>query len=333
MDNVDAQVLKKAAEWLHAGHRAVLGTIVRTWGSAPRPVGALVAIRDDGLVSGSVSGGCIEDDLVDRVRRKALAAEEPQRVTYGVTADEAFRFGLPCGGTIELILEPLGPHSRIDELLARVAAGRQTVRTLDMKTGEVQLADGRGTDLLSFDEQRLVTAHGPRWRLLIIGAGQLTHYVATMALALDYQVTICDPREEYADGWLVPGTELLRTMPDDTVIELRPDNHTAILALTHDPKLDDLALIEALKGPSFYVGAIGSMRNQAKRKERLKEFGVSEAQLAHLHGPVGLKNGARTPPEIAVAILAEMTAVKYGYRIAPPEKLGATAAVEAGCTM
>jgi xanthine dehydrogenase accessory factor len=331
MDNVDAQVLRKADEWLRAGHRAVLGTIVRTWGSAPRPVGSLVLIRDDGLVTGSVSGGCIEDDLVDRVRGRTLAADRPERATYGVTAEEAFRFGLPCGGTIELILEPLGPRSRIAELLERVAAGRQTVRTLDLKTGDVRLADGSGADLLAVDDERLVTAHGPRWRLLVIGAGQLTHYVATMALALDYQVTICDPREEYADGWLVPGTELVRTMPDDTVVELRPDNHSAVLALTHDPKLDDLALIEALKSAAFYVGAIGSQRNQAKRKERLTEFGVSEEQLARLHGPVGLKNGARTPPEIAVSILAEMTAVKYGYRIAPPERIGAAVEVQAGC--
>ena len=330
MDNVDAQVLKKADEWLRAGHRAVLGTIVRTWGSAPRPVGALVVIRDDGLVAGSVSGGCIEDDLVDRVRRKALAAELPQRVTYGVTAEEAFRFGLPCGGTIALILEPLGPQSQIAELLARVAAGRQTVRTLDMKTGAVTLADGSGTELLAFDDDHLITAHGPRWRLLIVGAGQLTHYVAQMSLALDYQVTICDPREEYADGWLVPGTELLRTMPDDTVVEFKPDTHSAILALTHDPKLDDLALMEALKSPAFYVGAIGSMRNQAKRRERLKEFGVTEAELARLHGPVGLKNGARTPPEIAVSILAEITAVKYGYMIPPPVAMTAST-IEAGC--
>jgi xanthine dehydrogenase accessory factor len=165
----------------------------------------------------------------------------------------------------------------------------------------------------------------------VIGAGQLTHYVAQMALALDYQVTICDPREEYADGWLVPGTTLVRTMPDDTVLEFRPDRNTAILALTHDPKLDDLALIEALKSEAFYVGAIGSHRNQAKRRERLLEFGVSETQLAALHGPVGLKNGARTPPEIAVSILAEMTAVRYGYRIPPPERIAAAPSPETGC--
>jgi xanthine dehydrogenase accessory factor len=331
MDNVDAQVLKKAEEWRAAGHGAVLGTVVRTWGSAPRPVGAHVLLRDDGLVVGSVSGGCIEDDLVEKVRGGRVAAGRPERVKYGITADEAFRFGLPCGGTIELVLEPLGAGSRLGELLDRVGAGRHTLRRLDLKTGEVSLRDGSGTDVLLCDDEQLVTAHGPRLRLLVIGAGQLTHYVAQMALALDYQVTICDPREEYADGWLVPGTELLRTMPDDTVLEFRPDRNTAILALTHDPKLDDLALIEALKSEAFYVGAIGSQRNQAKRRERLLEFGVSEAQLAAMHGPVGLKNGARTPPEIAVSILAEMTAVRYGYRIAPPERVAAAPSPESGC--
>ena len=331
MDNVDLQVLKKADEWQRAGRRAVLGTIVRTWGSAPRPVGSHVVIRDDGLVAGSVSGGCIEDDLVDRVRSRALAYDKPQRVKYGVTAEDAFKFGLPCGGTLELVLEPLGAHSQIAGLLERVAAGKHTVRTLDIDSGAVTLAEGDGTDVLNCSDTTLVTAHGPKWRLLIIGAGQLTHYVAQMALALDFSVTICDPREEYADGWLVPGTTLVRTMPDDTVVEFRCDRHTAVIALTHDPKLDDLALMEALKSAAFYVGAIGSKKNQATRKERLLEFGVTAGQLERLHGPVGLKNGARTPPEIAVSILAELTGAKYGYVIPTPVAIGAKSTVDAGC--
>ncbi|MFN8735890.1 MAG: XdhC family protein [Betaproteobacteria bacterium] len=330
MDNVDTQVLKKADEWLRDGRRAVMGTIVRTWGSAPRPVGSLVAIRDDGLVVGSVSGGCIEDDLVDRVRARALAVERPQRVKYGVTAEDAFKFGLPCGGTLELVLEPVGPQSQLGALLARVTAGRQTLRRLDMNTGSVRLEEGTGRDVLSATDEELITVHGPRLRLIIVGAGQLTHYLAQMALACDYNVTICDPREEYADGWLVPGTTLVRTMPDDTVVELRPDANTAIVALTHDPKLDDLALMEALKSDAFYVGAIGSQKNQAKRKERLLEFGVTAAQLERLHGPVGLKNGARTPPEIAVSILDELTAAKSGYGM-PAAVATRSDAVEAGC--
>jgi xanthine dehydrogenase accessory factor len=323
-------VLRKAADWLAEGRRVVLGTIVRTWGSAPRPVGSLVAIRDDGLVTGSVSGGCIEDDLVDKVRGRAIALALPQRVKYGVTAEDAFRFGLPCGGTLELVLEPLGPQSQLVPLLERVLAGRQTVRRLDMASGAVRLEDGDGRDVLRATDSELVSVHGPRLRLLVIGAGQLTHYVAQMALACDYSVTICDPREEYADGWLVPGTELVRTMPDDTVIAMKPDRNTAIIALTHDPKLDDLALMEALRSDAFYVGAIGSQKNQAARKERLLEFGVSAEQMTRLHGPVGLKNGARTPPEIAVSIMAELTAAKYGYVIPTPVAL-APATTDSGC--
>src|SRR5215467_2534824 len=182
MDSVDVQVLKRTDEWVRSGHRAVMGTIIRTWGSAPRPVGSLVVIRDDGLVVGSVSGGCIEDDLVDRVRTQALVASGPQRVTYGVTAEEAFRFGLPCGGTLELVLEPLTAESRVPELLGRIVEGKQTLRTLDLKSGQVTLQEGQGTDVLCIAEDKLVTVHGPRWRLLIIGAGQLTHFVAQMAL-------------------------------------------------------------------------------------------------------------------------------------------------------
>ena len=333
MDNVDLQVLRQATAWLASGHRVVLGTITRTWGSAPRPPGSSVAIRDDGLVAGSVSGGCIEDDLVDKAREGALASGLPQIVRYGVDADTAQRFGLPCGGLIELVLEPVQACTRLQELQDKLARGERVRRVLQIASGEVALQPANDTDELSLSEHTLTTHHGPRWRLLLIGAGQMTQYLAQMATALDYQVLVCDPREEYATGFEVPGATLLRGMPDDTVLEIKPDGHTAIIALTHDPKLDDLALMEAVNGPAFYIGAIGSRLNQAKRKARLKEhFGVSDAQLARLHGPVGLKNGARTPPEIAISILAELTAVRYGYRIPEPVMLrGQAWAAEAGC--
>jgi xanthine dehydrogenase accessory factor len=328
MDSIDLQVLKSADAWLREGRRAMLFTVVRTWGSAPRPVGSLAVLRDDGLVVGSVSGGCIEDDLIARFCGQQAAAGTPQRLKYGATADEAFRFGLPCGGTIELVAEPLSPASRTGELLARVVAGRQTRRTLNLVSGEVTLEDGERNDALACDGSRLVTVHGPRWRMLLIGAGQLTHYLAQMALSCDYDVLVCDPRSEYADVWQTPGAHLVRTMPDDTVVEIQPDRHTAVVALTHDPKLDDLALMEALKSDAFYVGAIGSQRTQAQRRERLKEFGVTDEQLKRLHGPVGLKNGARTPPEVAASIITEITASKYGYRIPAPERIAMAVVTE-----
>jgi xanthine dehydrogenase accessory factor len=333
MDNIDIQVLKAAVDWAAHGHRAVLGTIVRTWGSAPRPVGSNVVIRDDGLVMGSVSGGCIEDDLIARVREKGVAADAPELLRYGVSAEEATRFGLPCGGTIELLLEPVAPHSRLPELLTRLEAGRATRRIVARATGEVTLEDASGADELHLDEERLVAVFGPSWRMLLIGAGQLSQYLAGMAGSLGYVVTVCDPREEYADTWQAELGTLVRTMPDDTVLEFRPDRHTAIIALTHDPKLDDMALLEALRSQAFYVGAIGSFANQRKRRERLMEhFDMSAQELDRLHGPVGIKNGARTPPEIAVSILAELTAVRYGYRIPAPVRLeGASSAAPTGC--
>ena len=315
MDSVDLEVLKSSARWLEQGHRALLVTVVKTWGSSPRPEGAMLAVRDDGLVVGSVSGGCIEDDLIERVRQRGIEQTLPEAVKYGITAEEAHRFGLPCGGTIQLVLEPLHQESGVARLCDAVEDGRLIARRVDMATGAVHLGPAQATDGVDFDGERLLTIHGPRYRMLVIGAGQLSRYLCHIAAGLDYQVTVCDPREEYTDEWDVPGTKIVRTMPDDTVLEMKLDERCAVIALTHDPKLDDLALMEALKTPAFYVGALGSRRNNAARRERLKEFDLNDTELARLHGPVGIYIGSRTPPEIAVSILAEVTAAKNGVSL------------------
>ena len=312
MDSVDLEVLKRSADWLDAGRRVLLVTVVKTWGSSPRPEGAMLAVRDDGLVVGSVSGGCIEDDIVDRVRRDGMSATRCEVATYGVTADEARRFGLPCGGTIQLVLEPLTRASGMRDLLAAIGTGRLTARRLDFATGAATLSPAKAVDSLNFDGEMLTTIHGPRYRMLVIGASQLSKYLAQIAVGLDYQVIVCDPRDEYMDTWDIPGVTLVRTMPDDTVREMQLDERCAVVALTHDPKLDDLALMEALKSKAFYVGALGSRANNTKRRERLIEFDVTQDEIARLHGPIGLYIGSRTPPEIAISILAEITAVKNG---------------------
>ena len=315
MDSVDLQVVRTARDWVAGGHRVVLATVIRTWGSAPRPIGALSAIRGDGMVVGSVSGGCVEDDMIDRVKSGKLAGSLPTTTQYGVSAEEAQRFGLPCGGTLELVLEPLSVASGLDELLARIERHELVLRRLDMKTGNATTTSAKWQDQLAFDGATLTTVYGPRWRLLIIGAGQLSTYLAQMAQALDYQITICDPREEYAETFDVPGVALKRGMPDDVVTEMNLDGHSAVVTLTHDPKLDDMALLEALKSPAFYIGAIGSRKNNDARRKRLAEFDLSQEEIARLHGPVGLKIGSKTPPEIAVAILAEMTAIRNGVDV------------------
>lgn len=315
MDSVDLEVIKRSAEWLDAGRRVLLVTVVKTWGSSPRPEGAMLAVRDDGLVVGSVSGGCIEDDIVYRMRRDGMSTTRAEAVTYGVTADQARQFGLPCGGSIELVLEPLTQESGMHALLREVEQGHLVTRSLDLASGRATLHAALATDALVFDGATLATVHGPRYRVLVIGASQLSKYLAQIAVGLDYQVTICDPRDEYTDTWDIPGVTLVRTMPDDTVKAMNIDERCAVVALTHDPKLDDLALMEALKSPAFYVGALGSRANNAKRRERLLEFDVTPDEVARLHGPIGLYIGSRTPPEIAVSIMAEVTAVKNGVKL------------------
>lgn len=313
MNSMDVEVIRTAMDWMNRGHRVVMGTVVRTWGSSPRPPGSLMIIRDDGQVAGSVSGGCIEDDLIARVKAGELASRLPQSTTYGVSAQEAQRFGLPCGGTVQLVLEPLSVKSMLRELQAEIESHRRVRRRLELSTGLVSMAPAENDDAVSFDGNALETVHGPALRLLIIGAGQLSRYLANFAVALDYRVTVCDPREEYHEGWeQMEGVTLSRTMPDDLVLAMNLDANSAVVAVTHDPKLDDLALMEALKTPAFYVGALGSRRNNDARRQRLREFDVSEAETNRLHGPVGLNLGGKTPPEIAMSIVAEMTAVRRG---------------------
>jgi xanthine dehydrogenase accessory factor len=330
MESLDLRVLSDALNWHRAGHAVTLVTVVETWGSAPRPPGAMLAVRDDGLVSGSVSGGCVEDDLIARTKVSfqstgagAPTSMKPALIVYGVSKEEATRFGLPCGGTLRLVQEPLLDPTWVEKLLGRTDEHHLVARTLTLATGMVVLSDAVRGQAMQFDGSTLSTVFGPKWRLLLIGAGQLSQAVAQIATMLDFEVLVCDPREDYVAslGIDLRGIQRIDGMPDDVVCELMPDAHTAIVALTHDPKLDDMALLEALKSKAFYVGALGSRNNQINRKKRLAEhFDLTEQELARLHGPVGLSLGAKTPAEIAVSIVAEIVQIKN-------EIVGATVAM------
>ena len=314
MDSADLNVLRSVLAWREAGQRVLLYTVVQTWGSAPRPPGAMLALRGDGMLIGSVSGGCIEDDLVARLRDGRL--DSPRQpvalVTYGVTREEAARFGLPCGGTLRLTEEEVGEADWVRELLRRCENHELVARELDLASGAVSLAPASREDTLSFDEGRLRAVYGPRWRLLLIGAGQLSRYVGEMARMLDFEVLICDPREEFAFGWEDRNARFVPGMPDDAVLAIEPDERTAIVALTHDPRLDDMALLTALESRAFYVGALGSRVNSAKRRERLAELGLPRQAIDRLHGPIGLPIGSHTPPEIALSLMAQIVALKNG---------------------
>ena len=329
MDSLDLQVLSQARDWHAQGHKVWLVTVIETWGSAPRPPGALLCLRGDGLVVGSVSGGCVEDDLIDRLRHGERVAT-PSLIAYGVTKEEAARFGLPCGGNLRLVQEPLQGVAWIDEVLARSARHELVARRLDLASGTVTVEAATRGDVFAFDGKQLVALFGPRWRLLIIGAGQLSRAVAQMALMLDFEVICCDPREEYNLTWDIPGTTFTKAMPDDLVIELQLDPHSAVVAVTHDPKLDDLVLLEALKSPAFYIGALGSRSNTAARCERLALFDLSPAEIDRLHGPIGLDIGSKTPAEIAVSIVAEIVAVKNGVLLKQKKEGSAVPAPDPG---
>lgn len=318
MENLDVTVLRALRHWRQEGRRALLATVVRTWGSSPRPIGSIMALREDGAVVGSVSGGCIEDDLIARYTQPgaadALPAGGPPRFAkYGVTADEAHRFGLPCGGTLELLLEFDPDAQSLATLVQALDAGRLMRRRVRLADGLVTLESTDAPADLGLDAQALVNTFGPEYRMLIIGAGQMSEYLATMALFSGFAVTVCDPREEYRSSWSVPGAKVVSTMPDDTVAAFRPDARTCVVALTHDPKLDDLALLQALETPAFYIGAIGSRRNnQARHRRMIEHLGQTEDSLARLRGPIGIYIGSKTPPEIAVSVMAEVLAVKNG---------------------
>lgn len=322
MNAVDYQVLHSAVGWLRQGKRVTLVTVVRNWGSAPRPLGSLFAITSDGDFTGSVSGGCVEDDLMER-----FAASFPDKievVRYGITAEQVRRFGLPCGGTLELVVEPLSDPAGLEPLLEAVANRRLVQRRLNLKSGVAVIEPATADSTVRFNDNELVHVFGPHWRLLIIGAGQVSEYLAQMAPALDFSVYLNDPREEQRRNWQTNGTangsaqatsaasavEWLEGMPDDAVHAFAPDQRTVIVALSHDPKVDDMALMEALKTDAFYVGAIGSMASTIARKERLLMLDVTQAEIDRLHAPIGLPIFSRSPAEIAVSVLAELVALR-----------------------
>ena len=334
MESLDLAVLRTLRDSRSAGRRALLASVVRTWGSSPRPVGSIMALAEDGAMAGSVSGGCIEDDLIARYTTAFGGAARmptgaPRFVKYGASADETQRFGLPCGGTLELLLEFDPEAAALQALVATLEAGRLMRRTVYLADGRVELAAAEASAALALDAEKLVNIFGPEYRMLLIGAGQLAECLATMAHFCGFVVTLCDPRSEYQQSVSLPGLRRSAEMPDDAVRRFAPDRRSCVITLAHDPKLDDMALLEAIDGPAFYVGAIGSRRSAQARRQRMREyFGKSEVSLARLHGPAGLSIGSKTPPEIAVSIMAQVLAAKNG--LLPPPEMAAGRAEEPG---
>ncbi|WP_238446881.1 XdhC family protein [Azohydromonas australica] len=295
-----------AQRWAAEAKRCWVATVLRTYGSAPRPVGAMALLCEDGRVAGSVSGGCVEDDLIELLQTDVMGVGNGRLLVYGRDTEERARLRLPCGGSLELWAEP-APLDTFAQALHYIEVGKGCVREINLQGGGSTVRAVRGEEVSSLDGSRFVQRLGPRRRLVLIGAAEVSRYLAPIASTLDFEVIVVDPRCEYLDSWPhdVPVRRIAQ-MPDDALNGIQVDSSTAIVALSHDPKLDDLALLEALPSPAFYVGAMGSARTTAARRERLGLFDLGAQAIARLRGPAGLDIGSRTPPEIAVAIAAEL---------------------------
>ncbi len=316
MDRFD-DIPETALAWHRAGKGAAIATVVETWGSAPRRVGSQLAISAEGEIAGSVSGGCVEGAVVLEAL-DAIEAGRPEMLEYGVTDDDAFAVGLACGGTIRVLVEPVGSVMP-EEVLANLVLAREGRVPVAYVTGmtarrrlEREGHEARfRMDRSGFEEdgETFVAIHNPPLRLIVVGAVHIAQALVPMARIAGFDPVVIDPRESFASEARFPGETVLDDWPDEGLRALGLDGRTALVLLTHDPKLDDPALGEALRSEVFYIGALGSTRTHAKRVARLTDAGFSEVEIARIHGPIGLDIGAAGPAEIAVSILAQMTQV------------------------
>ena len=326
---VDQQVINEIVANLELQKACWLATVVATYGSSPRPEGSLLTCNADGHIVGSLSGGCVEDDLLEQLTQGKLAKEKAQFFRYGETAEEAEKLGLPCGGHLDIVVEPLHTDrlliQNFTHIAQRLSERRLVSRSINLTSGKTHIEDIDQYRALSFSrsENKLQQTYGPRYQLFIIGAAMVSQYVAEFAKALDYHVTVCDPRSDILEAFPVLDIEKICDMPDDAIKSHANDRMSAIVALTHDPRIDDMGLLQALTTEAFYVGAMGSSRTSASRRERLQALDITDSQMERLHAPIGLKIGSKTPPEIAIAILAEITAKRKDFERTQDQSLAA----------
>lgn len=319
-------IIETALSWIAGGKGAAIATVVSTWGSAPRPTGSQLAISSDAELMGSVSGGCVEGAVAAEAL-EALADGECRMLSFGVADEEAFAVGLACGGEIRVMVEPVGVGKGPDEAMLREMAEAKTARramvyAVNTENWERRLiapdaddalrdeaAAARRADKSAFAAESpwFLAVQNPPLKMIVVGAVHIAQPLMKMARLSGYDATLVDPREAFASEARFPGERILHDWPDEALARLQPDERTAIVTLTHDPKLDDPAIIAALRSPVFYLGCLGSKRTHAKRLKRLEEAGFSEAETARIHAPVGLDIGGKSPAEIAISVMAEIT--------------------------
>lgn len=308
LDELD-ELLRSARSWRAAGHAVAIATVIQTWGSAPRRRGSHAIIRDDGLFEGSVSGGCVEGDVIVGARELIRRGGGYERRDYGVQDENAWAFGLACGGTISVAIQTIDdahyPPALIDAVIERRARGEAVSVLTDLTTGQSREREGSGEGVYA-------NLYPPPLRMMIVGAVHISQSLVPLARQLGYRVLVVDPRDSFAAADRFAGIEVDPRWPDEAFAEWKPDGGTAIVTLTHDPKIDDPALAFALRSNAFYIAALGSRKTQAARRERLMAMGFDQGQLDRIDGPAGIAIGAVTPAEIALSILAGATAALRG---------------------
>jgi xanthine dehydrogenase accessory factor len=321
MQSSQHHIIASVSAWLKQDKPVWLCTILKTWGSSPRPVGAMMACTPDGEMVGSISGGCIEEDFLQQLREGSLKQRyqtegRPFVVQYGVSAEEQARLRLPCGGQLHVLVEFIHPDAAHGEVFSGIDTAlenhQRISRCVNLHTGNITTRATSSDEAVILSETEMWHSLSPRYRLLLLGAGDVARYVAELALIMDYDVTLCDPRPAYLDNWHVDGVHLSSDLPDDLVRDQFSNPYSGVIALAHDPRVDDMALMEALKTDAFYIGAMGSERTSENRRLRLPELGLSAAQIGRLHAPIGFAIGSKTPAEIAISVMAEVTAVRNG---------------------
>jgi len=306
----EAKTIEDAISMKLAGERVVLATVLKTWGSSPRPIGAVMAISESKKFIGSVSGGCIEDELISLIQN-----EFPTEAALIEYSSETTRT-LPCGGTLLLLLEPLDSISALDEMVKQLANGISLVRSVTVPALEITWRPAIDDDKTGFSSATYEILYERSWQILIVGMGELSQWVYQIANLMDYEVKVCEPREDYRESWPFSESEIYTDYPDDFVRLAKPDRQTCVLALTHDPKIDDMAIMEALITDAFYIGALGSKRTTYNRADRLKtHFGMEDEDIRRLHAPIGVDLNTRKPQEIALSIITEITAVRNRVEI------------------
>ena len=308
--NSDIRAIVEGKQWLDAGEKVVLATVARTWGSSPRPVGTVMVLTESGHFYGSVSGGCIEEELLGRIQTKF-----PDRFEIITYSSDTTR-SLPCGGSLLLTLEPMELIDELGDFVRAMQLGHSVSRTIDLRTGASNLAIGSVRGRSKLDEEELTVVFEPAWTLFVVGGGELSQFVCQLADWLGYKVIACDPRPDYQKGWNLDAINLSLEFPDDLIERHSCDQRSAIVALTHDPKVDDMAILGALETPAFYIGALGSRRTTASRNERFKKhFGLKEEQLKRVRAPIGIDLNTRRPKEIALSVMTEIISVRNEVEI------------------